>query len=95
MTERIQLGLTDVPTPAASAAPASAINEEILVAGMTCGHCVASVREELSEIEGVEAVSVELVAGGSSRVTVHSAQPVDDDALTAAVEEAGYTRVSA
>ena len=95
MTERIQLGLTDVSTPAASAAPASAVNEEILVAGMTCGHCVASVTEELSEIEGVEAVSVELVADGSSRVTVHSAQPVDDAALTAAVEEAGYTRVSA
>lgn len=94
MTEqRIQLGLTEVST--STSAPASAVNEEILVTGMTCGHCVASVREELSEIEGVEGVSVDLVAGGTSRVTVHSATPVDDAALTAAVEEAGYTRVSA
>ncbi|MDT3345210.1 MULTISPECIES: heavy-metal-associated domain-containing protein [Microbacterium] len=93
MTDRIQLGLTDV--SASAAAPASAVNEELLVTGMTCAHCVASVREELSEIDGVEAVSVDLVAGGTSHVTVHSATPLDDDALTAAIEEAGYTRVSA
>ncbi|MEW1834926.1 heavy metal-associated domain-containing protein [Microbacterium sp. NPDC079995] len=93
MTERIQLGLTDVST--STSAPASAVNEKILVTGMTCAHCVASVREELSEIEGVEGVSVDLVAGGTSHVTVHSASPIDDAALTAAVEEAGYTRVSA
>ncbi|MCK6079544.1 cation transporter [Microbacterium sp. EYE_5] len=93
MTERIQLGLTDV--SASAQAPASAVNVDILVTGMTCGHCVASVKEELSEVDGVEAVSVELVKGGASRVTVHSATPVDDDAMTAAVEEAGYTRVHA
>ena len=40
-------------------------------------------------------MSVDLVAGGTSHVTVHSATPLDDDALTAAIEEAGYTRVSA
>ncbi|WP_060916350.1 heavy-metal-associated domain-containing protein [Microbacterium oleivorans] len=95
MTDRTQLGLTDVSTSASAAAPASAVNEELLVAGMTCAHCAASVREELSEIDGVEAVSVDLVAGGTSHVTVHSATPLDDDALTAAIEEAGYTRVSA
>ncbi len=73
MTERIQLGLTDVSASATPAAPASAVTEELLVTGMTCGHCAASVREELSEIDGVEAVTVDLVAGGTSHVTVHSA----------------------
>ena len=38
MTERIQLGLTDVSASATPAAPASAVTEELLVTGMTCGH---------------------------------------------------------
>jgi copper chaperone len=60
------------------------------VAGMTCGHCVASVTEELQELPGVDQVNVDLVAGGTSTVTVTSTQPLDDDAAQAAVEEAGY-----
>ena len=60
------------------------------VTGMTCGHCVASVSEEIQDIAGVREVDVELVAGGSSRVTVTSDQPVAEDAVRAAVEEAGY-----
>jgi copper chaperone CopZ len=54
---------------------------------MTCGHCVASVTEEVSKVEGVTAVDVDLASGD---VTVSSATPVDPDALRAAVEEAGY-----
>jgi copper chaperone len=57
------------------------------VTGMTCGHCVASVTEEVSEIPGVEHVDVVLETGA---VTVTSPQPVDDAAVRAAVEEAGY-----
>ena len=57
------------------------------VTGMTCGHCVASVTEEVSEIPGVAKVDVELETGA---VTVTSAEPVDDAAVKAAVEEAGY-----
>ena len=53
------------------------------VTGMTCGHCVASVTEEITEIAGVETVDVVLESG---RVTVTSSQPLDP----AAVEEAGY-----
>ena len=60
------------------------------VAGMTCGHCVASVTEELQELPGVGEVDVDLVAGGTSTVTVTSDQPLDDGAVQAAVEEAGY-----
>ncbi len=72
---------------------ASEESEIFLVAGMTCGHCVASVREELSEIAGVKAVEVELVAGGASRVTVSSETPVDPAAVDAAIREAGYEPV--
>ena len=61
-----------------------------LVNGMTCGHCVASVTEELSAINGVTAVDVDLVKGGASSVTVMSVNPLSDDAVRAAVDEAGY-----
>ncbi len=57
------------------------------VTGMTCGHCVASVTEEVQEIPGVSAVDVVLETGA---LTVTSDQPVDDAAVQAAVEEAGY-----
>jgi copper chaperone CopZ len=57
------------------------------VTGMTCGHCVSSVTEELSEIEGVEGVQVVLETG---EVTVTSAAPLDRATVAAAVQEAGY-----
>jgi copper chaperone len=57
------------------------------VTGMTCSHCVASVTEEISEIEGVTDVAVDLPTGA---VTVTSTKPVDDADIRAAVEEAGY-----
>ncbi|WP_448618390.1 heavy-metal-associated domain-containing protein [Geodermatophilus sp. URMC 65] len=57
------------------------------VVGMTCGHCVDAVTEEVSAVPGVTAVDVDLASGG---LTVRSTEPVDDDAVRAAVEEAGY-----
>ena len=57
------------------------------VTGMTCSHCVSSVTEEVQEIPGVESVDVVLETGA---LTVTSSRPVDDDAVKAAVEEAGY-----
>jgi copper chaperone len=57
------------------------------VAGMTCAHCVASVTEEVQAIPGVEDVQVVLETGA---LTITSNQPVDDVAVQAAVEEAGY-----
>ncbi|MGY1886559.1 MULTISPECIES: heavy-metal-associated domain-containing protein [unclassified Blastococcus] len=57
------------------------------VTGMTCGHCVSSVTEEVSQVPGVTGVEVDLATGG---LTVTSEQPVDDAAVHAAVEEAGY-----
>jgi copper chaperone len=70
-------------------------NAEYLVDGMTCDHCVMSVTEEVGEVEGVESVSVELVVGGSSRVTVVTSKPVPAEAVEAAVEEAGYSLAKA
>ena len=57
------------------------------VTGMTCGHCAASVSEEIREIEGVEGVDVVVETGA---VTVTSSTPLDEADVRAAVEEAGY-----
>ena len=57
------------------------------VTGMTCEHCAASVREEIQEIAGVEAVDVDVASGA---VAVTSAEPVERAAVEAAVVEAGY-----
>lgn len=56
------------------------------VEGMSCGHCVASVREEVSAVPGVGAVDVDLASG---RLTV-SGEDIDDGAVRAAVADAGY-----
>lgn len=66
---------------------------ELSVNGMTCSHCVASVTEELSEVPGVENVEVILNSGATSKVTVLTDKGVDDDALRAAVTEAGFDLV--
>ncbi|MFL2002129.1 heavy-metal-associated domain-containing protein [Microbacterium sp. A1-JK] len=103
--DRTDLGLTDsaaacsccatASTPAAAEVPTPAtVTEEVLVSGMTCSHCVMSVTEELTGIDGVHNVSVDLNAGGASRVTIRSATPIHAEAVQAAVEDAGYTLVS-
>lgn len=71
--------------------PDGPIIRQILVTGMTCGHCVTSVTEELSGLAGVESVDVQLNPGGASTVTVASAVPLDPVDLHAAVDEAGYS----
>ncbi len=57
------------------------------VTGMTCGHCVSSVSSEVQQIPGVSDVQVDLTSGA---VTVTSEQPLDEAAVAAAVDEAGY-----
>ena len=57
---------------------------------MTCGHCVASVTEELGEIAGVDSVDVVLETG---TVTITSDAPLDPADIEAAVAEAGYAVV--
>lgn len=63
--------------------------------GLTCGHCVAHVTEELESLDGVKNVSVILNKGGQSIATVVSDVVLDDDALRDAIDEAGdYTVVA-
>jgi copper chaperone CopZ len=57
------------------------------VVGMTCAHCVNAVTEEVSAVPGVTAVQVDLPTGA---LTVAGDTPVDEAAVRAAVEEAGY-----
>lgn len=59
------------------------------ITGMTCGHCVTHVTQELEAVKGVKNVSVVLNAGGLSVATVVSDVLLDDDALREAVDEAG------
>lgn len=61
------------------------------ITGMTCGHCEMSVREELSEIDGVTVVSVDHTSGVAE---ISSDAPVDQQALKDAVAEAGYELAS-
>ncbi len=60
------------------------------VSGMTCGHCVQAVTREVSALDGVDTVDVDLASGA---VTVTSQQPLPTDAVRAAVDEAGYQLV--
>jgi copper chaperone len=60
------------------------------VTGMTCGHCVSAVTEELTALPGVRDVHTELVPGGESTVTVTSDAPLTETAVREAVDEAGY-----
>ncbi len=57
------------------------------VVGMTCGHCVRSVKEEVGKIGGVNSVAVDLKSG---LVTVESDADIADETFVAAVDEAGY-----
>ncbi|RJQ92286.1 heavy-metal-associated domain-containing protein [Amycolatopsis panacis] len=61
------------------------------VEGMTCAHCVGAVKEEVGELTGVNSVEVDL---GSGAVKVTSEQPLAQDAVEAAVTEAGYRLVA-
>jgi copper chaperone CopZ len=64
-----------------------AVTSTYHVTGMTCGHCVQAVTEELSALPGVADVQVDLASGA---VTMTSEAPLADEAVRAAVDEAGY-----
>ena len=56
------------------------------VPGMHCDHCVAAVEQELSGVAGVESVDVDL----ATKLVVVTGRALDDEALRAAIDEAGY-----
>jgi copper chaperone len=85
---------TDSHAEATSPSSENAIREHYLVDGMTCSHCVSSVTEEISALEGVHTVRVDLNARGTSRIMVVSSAPVPAADMRAAVTAAGYALVT-
>ena len=73
---------------AAPASEAASAEETILVSGMMCGHCEAHVKEALEKIDGVREATAD---HGKGQVVLKLSAPVDESALKAAVEGAGYT----
>ena len=70
------------------------VNTTVNISGMTCGHCVASVMEELQDLKGVQDVAVTLNRGGISVATIVSAGEISPADIGEAVAEAGYTVVA-
>lgn len=62
------------------------------VTGMTCGHCETAVRSEVTKIDGVREVAVD---AGTGVLAITSDAPLTDEAVVAAVDEAGYEAVRA
>lgn len=65
---------------------------EYQVTGMSCGHCEAAVREEVGKLPGVQKIDVSAATGS---LVVTSEAALDDAAVLAAVDEAGYSAVRA
>jgi copper chaperone CopZ len=72
----------------------SPVSTTVNVSGMTCGHCVSSVSEELEALAGVENVDVDLNAGGISTVIITSETELAPAEIGEAVAEAGYLVVA-
>ena len=66
----------------------------VAISGMTCGHCVNSVTEELTALPAVQDVSIDLNVGGLSTATITSATALDVAEISEAVAEAGYLVVA-
>lgn len=65
------------------------ITQRFGATGLTCGHCVHAVTDELTGLDGVNEVEIHLVAGGTSVVTITGDREVGEDELAAALDEAG------
>lgn len=65
---------------------------EYKVTGMTCGHCEMSVREEVSQISGVDEIQVSAQTGS---LVVSASAPISDADVFAAIDEAGYSATRA
>ena len=72
----------------------STVSTAVSVSGMTCGHCISSVSEEIESLAGVEGVDVDLNGGGISTVTITSSRELSPAEIGEAVAEAGYLVVA-
>ena len=64
------------------------------VTGLTCGHCVGAITSEVSAVPGVTAVLIDLVAGGTSMLSVTADKALTDVEVAAALDEAGEYRLA-
>ena len=71
------------------------VTTALKVTGMSCEHCVKAVTGELGNVSGVSDVRVDLVPSGVSLVTITSDAPLADDAIGAALDEAGDYKITA
>lgn len=62
--------------------------------GLTCNHCAMSITEEVSEVEGVTSVTVDVVKDGESTITIEHTDALNTQAVEAAITEAGFTPVN-
>ena len=74
-------------SPSSTKETAVSVRTTYTVTGMTCGHCAQAVTDEIIALTGVDDVQVDVASGA---VTVTCADPLDVDAVRAAVDEAGY-----
>ena len=81
--------MSPLPLEPQTASPAA--EHAYLVPGMSCDHCVVAVTAEVGKVAGVAAVAVDL---DTKLVRVHGTD-VDDAAVVAAIDEAGYDAVAA
>jgi copper chaperone len=83
-----------VTTPLRTDESAAAVRTTYGVEGMTCGHCVSAVIEEIEALDGVTSVSVDLAPGGRSTVKVAGTRQLSDVEVAAALDEAGDYRLA-
>ena len=69
------------------------ITTSFSVVGMSCDDCVASLTDEVSDLPGVQAVAIDLVADGESRISVTGTEVLDINTVGLAVDEAGFELV--
>ena len=82
------------PATDAASIEGSAMNTQTFsVNGMTCGHCASAVTDEMKALPGVSNVDIQLVPEGASIVTVRSSEPLTDEQVSAALDEAGDYRL--
>ena len=65
------------------------------VTGLTCGHCVGAVTSELNALPAVTEVTIDLVAGGTSTLSVTADPPITEAEVAAALDEAGDYQLAA
>jgi copper chaperone len=94
ITTHTAIGLMNHNRPTHKEQAMSTVSTTVNVSGMTCGHCVSSVSEELEALAGVETIDVDLNAGGISTVTITSDTELSSSEIGEAIAEAGYLVVA-